>query len=194
MAKEEIRLGFEKAAELRLQQQLIEVELHKSTPSVPRAVAHASFNSVAMFAQYECGTAVFVSPRLVLTCAHCLGDEPRVGMERVLVLTSNGDVALARAIKVDVACDVALLELQGIFNPRGVLDRSRSCVQSFATLSSARPVPVASPLFCVGQPGRDDLESSRARKTTYNVVEVSRGGYQGCASGDVMDNSDIGVS
>ena len=50
------------------------------------------------------------------------------------------------------------------------------------------------PIICIGQPGRDDLESKESRKTTYNLVEVSEGTFRGMVKGvDPQDNEDIGT-
>lgn len=49
-------------------------------------------------------------------------------------------------------------------------------------------------IICIGQPGRDDLESSTARKTKYSLVEVSEGCFRGMVIGiDPLDNSSIGT-
>ena len=48
-------------------------------------------------------------------------------------------------------------------------------------------------IICLGQPGRDDLESEDRKSTTYNLVEVSEGCFRGLVKGrDVQDNEDIG--
>jgi hypothetical protein len=50
------------------------------------------------------------------------------------------------------------------------------------------------PVLCFGQPGRDDLESTSARKTKYNLIEVSEGTFRGMVKGvDPQDNSEIGA-
>lgn len=50
------------------------------------------------------------------------------------------------------------------------------------------------PILCIGQPGRDDLESKESKKTTYNLVEVSEGTFRGMVKGaDPQDNSEIGT-
>lgn len=47
-------------------------------------------------------------------------------------------------------------------------------------------------LFCLGQPGRDDLESEEARKTDYPLIHISKGRFQRCLSEDLCDNREIG--
>jgi hypothetical protein len=50
------------------------------------------------------------------------------------------------------------------------------------------------PVICIGQPGRDDLESKDRRSTTYNLVEISEGCFRGMVKGrDAQDNEDIGT-
>ena len=49
-------------------------------------------------------------------------------------------------------------------------------------------------IICVGQPGRDDLESKSRRKTKYNLVEISEGCFRGMVPGvDPLDNEEIGT-
>ena len=53
---------------------------------------------------------------------------------------------------------------------------------------------IGDPIVCIGQPGRDDLESTTARETKYNLIEVSRGTFRGMIRDiDPHDNSEIGV-
>lgn len=56
----------------------------------------------------------------------------------------------------------------------------------------ARSVNIEDRLFCVGQPGRDDLESEVERKTEYHLIHISKGRFQQCLPGDICDNSEIG--
>lgn len=49
------------------------------------------------------------------------------------------------------------------------------------------------PIFCIGQPGRDDLESTSKKKTKYNLVEISEGVFRGMVKDkDPQDNEEIG--
>lgn len=56
----------------------------------------------------------------------------------------------------------------------------------------ARDVGLNERLFCVGQPGRDDLESDVERKTDYQLIHISKGRFQHCLPGDLCDNREIG--
>ena len=54
---------------------------------------------------------------------------------------------------------------------------------------------INTPIMCIGQPGRDDLESLSARKTKYNLIKVSVGSFHGMLMRgcDPHDNSTIGT-
>ena len=173
---DEFRLGLEKTTELR--------SLNLSpTPSLAATL---------IFAQYECGTAICVSPHGdILTCAHCLDeDAPAVGIFKLL-LFSSGLLVLASSVKVDVVADVALLRILGVLDEHGTLDSSPRYDYPHVSLASQSPI-LGAALTCYGQPGRDDLESEKSRKTSYDCLCLSTGFYRGCAKGDVMDNSEIG--
>ena len=49
-------------------------------------------------------------------------------------------------------------------------------------------------LYCIGQPGSEDLETTRKNvKTGYNSFHVSSGRFRGHTSDDLQDNSEIGA-
>lgn len=59
-----------------------------------------AFKATVIFGQYEAGTGVIIdSSGVVLTCAHCLGERPKVGVTKILIL-HDGRLCSARAIKV----------------------------------------------------------------------------------------------
>lgn len=149
-----------------------------------------SFDSCVIFAQYEGGSGVCISEEgLVLTCAHCLGDRPRVGCKKLLVF-SNGLVCYAVAERVNERADTAILRISGTFSETGEYnDEARLYPYSSLALD---PLIPAAPLVCVGQPGRDDLESKRPRKTQYSILKSSRGSFVGVLEGDLHDNTEIG--
>ena len=154
------------------------------------ACLEQSFNSVVVFAQYECGTGVNISEAgLILTCAHCLGDHPKVGIQRSVIFTS-GLICLARATKVDVLRDTALMTIVGAYDSSREFDDSPRIFPS--TSLAATPPALKAVLVCIGQPGSDDLESSSRRKTDYPIVSISKGQYLGCIDGLHSDNSEIG--
>ncbi|MDO9333893.1 MAG: serine protease, partial [Dehalococcoidales bacterium] len=72
-----------------------------------------------------------------------------------------------------------------------------SCsIASFSSSSSSSPsIGVGCALFCIGQPGSEDLECARSGvKTNYDLVHVSEGKWRGNVKGaDLQDNSEIGT-
>lgn len=50
------------------------------------------------------------------------------------------------------------------------------------------------PIICIGQPGRDDLESPTGGPTLYHLIEISEGLLRGMIAGvDPQDNGEIGA-
>jgi hypothetical protein len=48
-------------------------------------------------------------------------------------------------------------------------------------------------IFCIGQPGSEDLESKTRKRVEYNLFEISEGKYWGIAPGqNEQDNEEIG--
>ena len=76
--------------------------------------------------------------------------------------------------------DLALLKIVAI-EADAVKDRYVSTF-SFVPLSPRAPRYKES-IVCIGQPGRDDLESTSSRRTKYNLVEVSKGTFRGMIPG-----------
>ncbi|KAJ7657710.1 hypothetical protein DFH06DRAFT_1408684 [Mycena polygramma] len=146
-----------------------------------------------IFAQHEAGSAVCVDPAgWVLTCAHCFGDteeEYQESSKRRWLLFYTGlavQVECRRAW--DLTRDLALLKII-------VVECAGDVVPAFQFITPAVSVPVnGTRIVCIGQPGQDDLESSSARRTKYNLVEVSEGKFRGMVPGaDPQDNSEIGT-
>jgi hypothetical protein len=87
--------------------------------------------------------------------------------------------------------DLALLKVVAIETKEGIAGSIP--VFPHIPLSTNEP-SLKMPILCFGQPGRDDLESTSARKTKYNLVEVSEGTFRGMVKGvDPQDNSEIGT-
>lgn len=159
-----------------------------------------AFESVVIFAQYECGTGICVSDDgKVLSCAHVCGEKPRVGVKKVVIFM-NGMIALLELIKVDIRCDVALFSISCILankksntgNPKKEeLPSTLTYPYSRIDLSTI-PLKNRSSIICIGQPGRDDLESDSPKKTTYDLVCISKGTIVRVMEGDLSDNFEIG--
>ncbi|KAE8450526.1 hypothetical protein EG329_006257 [Mollisiaceae sp. DMI_Dod_QoI] len=146
-----------------------------------------------IFAQYEAGTAVCIDEAgWILTCAHCFGDneeEYNAANKRKWLLFYNGLAVLGECRVWDIKRDLALLKVVAIESDKG---RAMSTFP-FVKLATSTP-STKMPIFCIGQPGRDDLESTSKRKTKYNLVEVSEGRFRGMVPGvDLQDNSEIGT-
>ncbi|KAF7516682.1 hypothetical protein PCG10_002010 [Penicillium crustosum] len=166
----------------------------KTTLDVSSHVARG-LASTLIFAQHEAGTAVCIDSRgWILTCAHCFGEIPEGWKAERLkwLLYYNGlavqvecrvwderrDLALAKIVRVEVLDE----QCRGSVNP------------IFTCVPVAESLSTCSPIFCIGQPGADDLESDSPCKTAYDLIELSRGRLCGMVAGaDPQDNSDIGT-
>ncbi|KAJ1570118.1 hypothetical protein HK096_009957 [Nowakowskiella sp. JEL0078] len=128
-----------------------------------------SFEACVIFAQYEAGS---------------VEDDDEVEMDLKGQLRSiiffSGLVCTAECIAFDSKRDCALLKIH-----------SREGNFPFATISSESPKKDF-PIVCVGQPGRDDLESEEDVKTGYPLISISRGSVRGYKKGDRQDNFEIG--
>ncbi len=159
------------------------------------------FESVVIFGQYECGTGICVSKDgKVLSCAHVCGERPRVGCKKVVIFM-NGTIAVLELVKVDIRCDVALFSVAAILDDKNSnTDKTPKIRELPSTFSypysridlSQIPLKKRSVILCIGQPGRDDLESHTPQKTPYDLVCVSKGTIVRVMEGDLNDNSEIG--
>ncbi|KAJ5847525.1 hypothetical protein N7455_011482 [Penicillium solitum] len=153
--------------------------------------------STLIFAQHEAGTAVCIDSRgWILTCAHCFGETPEEWKAERLkwLLYYNGLAIEVECRAWDERRDLALAKIVRIEVPdeqcRGSVNPIFTCVPVAESLS----LSTCSPIFCIGQPGADDLESDSPRKTAYDLIELSRGRLCGMVAGaDPQDNSDIGT-
>jgi len=154
-----------------------------------------ALEATLIFAQYEAGTAVCINRAgWVLTCAHCFGDTEKEYQEsdkRKWLLFYNGLAVQTECRDWDGKRDLALLKIIAI--------ESRQVKAGESPLIASVPISEASPsykmpILCIGQPGRDDLESTLDRRTKYNLVEVSEGKFRGMVrDADPQDNSEIGT-
>ncbi|KAJ6097758.1 hypothetical protein N7499_002132 [Penicillium canescens] len=148
-----------------------------------------------MHEPHEAGTAVCIDSRgWILTCAHCFGETPEEWKAERLkwLLYYNGLAVQVECRAWDERRDLALAKIVRIeiFDERC----RRSVTPIFACVPIAESMSTSSSIFCIGQPGADDLESVSPRKTAYDLVELSQGRLCGMVAGaDPQDNSDIGA-
>jgi hypothetical protein len=142
-----------------------------------------------------------------------------IGKFKTLVFAS-GQLAVAKCVHVDVKRDAALLKIVYVHSDelesmrhylnKSELSKQRGRVGGFKSKSSAKSVTVKMPtsfpflplartsakpqthILCIGQPGRDDLESSKARKTNYPLISFSNGRIVKYAA-DLHNNFEIGA-
>lgn len=154
-----------------------------------------AINATLIFAQYEAGTAVCIDPSgWILTCAHCFGDdeeEYKTAEKRRWLLFYTGLAVQVECRQWDPTRDLALLKILAIESDVG--KEGDIPTFSFVPLSPCAPT-YGAPIVCIGQPGRDDLESTSSRRTKYNLVEISEGLFRGMIRGaNAHDNSEIGT-
>ena len=148
--------------------------------------------STLIFAQHEAGTAVCVDPRgYLLTCSHCIGEtvDEWQANKRKWLLTYQGIALQAECQAWDSTRDLALLKIITI-----EISAPATSVPLDHIDLSTRALKVWTPIFCLGQPGAEDLESATYRKTKYNLLELSEGRYRGMRKGaNPQDNAEIGA-
>lgn len=153
-----------------------------------------SLNATLIFAQYEAGTSVCIDPEgWVLTCAHCFGNdekEYKTADKRRWLLFYTGLAVQVECRQWDPVRDLALLKIIAIESGAG----KDGNVPNFSFVRLSRAPAYRESIMCIGQPGRDDLESTSSRPTNYNLVEVSEGTFRGMVPGaNPNENSEIGT-
>ena len=142
---------------------------------------HNALNATLIFAQYEAGSAVCIDPAgWILTCAHCFGDdeeEYKTAEKRRWLLFYTGLAVQVECRQWDPVRDLALLKILAIESDAG--KGGDIPTFSFVPLSLYAPT-YRDAIVCIGQPGRDDLESTSSRRTKYNLVELSEGTFRKC--------------
>lgn len=161
-----------------------------------------AIDATLIFAQDSAGTAVCIaSSGLLLTCSHCISEDPEgpEESETRLLIFSSGRIAQTKCVAFDATRDLALLQIIAAQPP--VPDRLPSSVPAppnepifqAITLSSTPPKPRLL-LACVGHPGSEDLKNPLGCTTDNPVLSISKGRYRGLARGhDVQNNSEIGA-
>ena len=165
------------------------LDFYRSTPHYQNAL-----NSTLIFAQYEAGTAVCVHEAgWLLTCSHCISETPTEWQadRQKWLLYYTGLAVLVECRAYDPTRDLALLKVIAV----ECAQPKDGMVPLFSHVSPALlPPKTSAPIFCLGQPGADDLESETKRKTKYNLIEVSEGRFRGMVkAADPHDNSRIGT-
>jgi hypothetical protein len=197
--REGARLSGLSPAELKLlreKQTLLKSTAAATLASLPTSDhIRNALESTLIFAQYEAGTAVCVDAAgWVLTCAHCFGDnedEYKAADKRRWLLFYTGLAVQVECRFWDTLRDLALLKIIAVETEEAKTGQMPSF--RFVPLSKST-FPKKMPLLCIGQPGRDDLESTSEQRTKYKLVEVSQGTFRGLVSGqDPQDNSEIGT-
>ncbi|KAL8766894.1 MAG: hypothetical protein Q9209_006442 [Squamulea sp. 1 TL-2023] len=187
-------LGKEELFLLRRKQARLASTQAATLASLPSGSHHrTALEATLIFANYEAGTAVCVHPDgWILTCAHCIGESKEEWRENSTrwLLFYTGTAVQAECCAWDLTSDLALLKIVFLEDLSG----EKATLTTFPYIRLATSLPERlEAIICIGQPGRDDLESTRKRKTTYNLVEISEGRFRGLVPGvDPCDNSEIG--
>lgn len=180
---------------LRKKQSQLKANASSTVESLPAgANLQNALAASLIFAQYEAGSAVCIDAiGWILTCSHCFGDTEEEWQvnKRKWLLYYTGLAVQVECQVWDPKRDLALMQVIAIETSAGKNGETAIfCSVPVSTLAPAFKTPTV----CIGQPGRDDLESATNRRTKYNLVEVSRGTFRGMIPGaDPHDNSEIGT-
>ncbi|KAL8668865.1 MAG: hypothetical protein Q9168_006524 [Polycauliona sp. 1 TL-2023] len=159
----------------------------------PKPHLRTALEATYIFADYQAGTAVCIHPDgWILTCAHCIGESELEWREnqKTWLLSYTGTAIQTHCHAWDPNMDLALLKIISV----EASSDGKADTTAFPHIKLASNLPKRrDPIICIGQPGRDDLESTIQRKTAYNLVEVSEGRFCGMIPGvDPCDNAEIG--
>ena len=197
------KLSGLEAAELNLlrrkQRRLKETATSTLNSLPPRPCLTNGLQSSLIFAQDVAGTAICISPTgWLLTCSHCVfewEDEYQAATpagKRRWLLFYTGLAVQAECRAWDEHRDLALLQIIAV-ESADTGDPGHMPVFHYVQLSPSMP-SLNTPIICIGQPGADDLESAKARKTKYHLVEISEGTFQGMVhNADPQDCSEMGT-
>ncbi|KAJ5776362.1 uncharacterized protein N7511_001373 [Penicillium nucicola] len=161
----------------------------------PQAVR--ALKSTLIFGQAEAGTAVCIDARgWILTCAHCFGETRQEWQthRRKWLLYYTGLAVQVECRVWDPRRDLAMAKVIHVEMEQPQPGDTDVRFPIFSYISPAKIQDPTESIFCIGQPGADDLESSMPRKTAYDWIEVSEGRLCGLIPNvDPHDNSEIGV-
>ena len=180
---------------LRRKQQKLAATTQSTLDSCASAPHHQkALSSTLIFAQYEAGTAVCIHEAgWLLTCSHCISETPVEWQANRCkwLLFYTGLAVFAECQVYDSVKDLALLKIITI----ECAQPEDGMIPLFSHVSPAQlPPKIRTPIFCLGQPGADDLESETKRKTKYNLIEISEGSFRGMVKdADPYNNTKIGT-
>jgi hypothetical protein len=182
---------------LRKKQQRLRASAQNITRLASKYGSHIvnALHATYIFAQHEAGTAVCVDAAgWILTCAHCFGESEEEWMahRKKWLITYSGVEVEVECIVWDARRDLALGRIVCV---EGVDVPDVFAFVSLPPSSLESPeLYIRTPILCIGQPGADDLESAKPRKTDYALVEISEGKLRGLIpNADPQDNSEIGT-
>lgn len=189
--------GLDKAqlSLLRRKQRQLKGNAQSIKTSLPAGDHHRiALNATLIFSHNEAGTALCINPNgWILTCSHCFGESEEEWQTNKFkwLLFYTGLAIQVKCCVWDSRTDLALAKVITVEYEEEMI--GRNSVFSYVPLA-AEPPSRGTQIVCIGQPGRDDLESTTSRKTRYNLLEVSEGHFRGMVSGvDPCDNSAIGT-
>ncbi|KAK2783900.1 hypothetical protein FQN52_009419 [Onygenales sp. PD_12] len=182
---------------LRKKQARLSSNARNALESLASAHLRTGLAASLIFAQHEAGSAVCIDPAgWVITCAHCFGDteeEYEASSKRRWLLFYDGRAVQVECRVWDGKRDIALLKIVAIEWDADAGGEIMIGPFPFVRLCARNP-EAKTHIICIGQPGSEDLESATARKTDYNLIEVSEGMFRGMIPGaDPQDNSEIGT-
>jgi hypothetical protein len=190
-------LDAEKTRILRKKQQRLRASAQSITRLASKYGDHIvnALQATYIFAQHEAGTAVCVDAAgWILTCAHCFGESEEEWMahRKKWLITYSGVAVEVECIVWDTRRDLALGRIVCV---EGLNVPDVFAIVSLPPSSLESPeLYMRTPTLCIGQPGADDLESERPRKTDYALVEISEGKLRGLIpNADPQNNSEIGT-
>lgn len=116
-----------------------------------------------------------------MTCAHCVLDEKNRLTQTHHLIDCSGNIFEATVQSHDAKLDVAVLRIT-----RQLTGAPVSTFHFFALRADAAPKNTR--IFCIGQPGYDDLESDNPRKTNFGPFHLSEGVVEGYLRDKIYGN------
>lgn len=175
-------------------------------PADPKNLEDAlvgTIKATLTFSSEHAGTAVFIAPTLILTCAHCLVSSRRDFTRTIIrkttffwLLSATGYIVKTQCLAWDERRDLALLRVVAVQDPQERCEDTTSQVEGDTSIAVAScPPSPGTVIICIGHPGSEDFEADTdGVQTFYPVLAVSKGRFLGYSVGqDVHDNSEMGA-